>query len=85
VLTASGLPSPSTIVAGASVYEVWLIRPDGSAVAAAYLSHDPHGTWSAAIAGDLTAYSAVAATPEPAGGSPAPTSARVIQGPLNGA
>jgi anti-sigma-K factor RskA len=84
VLTATGLPSPGTIVARASVYEVWLIRPDGSAVAAGYLSHDPDGAWTAAIPGDVTGYSAVAATPEPAGGSPAPTGARVIQGSLDG-
>lgn len=84
VLTASGLPSPSTIVPRAAVYEVWLIRSNGSAVAAAYLSKDPDGTWSAAIHGDPSAYSTVAATPEPAGGSPAPTGARVIQGSLGG-
>ena len=84
VLRASGLPSPSTIVARAAVYEIWLIRPNGSAVAAAYLNKDPDGTWSAAIHGDMTAYSAVAATPEPAGGSPAPTGTRVIQGSLSG-
>ncbi len=85
VLTASGLPSPGRVSAGGSVYEVWLIRADGSAVAAAYLSHDPDGTWSAAVHGDLTAYSAVAATAEPAGGSPSPTGARVIQGSISGA
>jgi anti-sigma-K factor RskA len=84
VLTAKGLPSPNTVVAHAAVYEVWLIRGNGSAVGAAYLSQDPDGTWSAAIHGDLTAYTAVAATPEPAGGSPGPTGARVIQGSLGG-
>lgn len=83
VLTASGLPSPSSIVARASVYEVWLIRQNGSAVAVAYLSRGPDGTWSAAIQGDLSAYATVAATPEPAGGSPAPTGARVIQGSMS--
>jgi anti-sigma-K factor RskA len=82
VLTASGLPSPGSIVAGHSVYEVWLIRSNGSAVAAAYLSHNPDGTWSAVVHADLSAYAAVAATPEPAGGSSAPTAARVMQGAL---
>jgi anti-sigma-K factor RskA len=82
VLTATGLPSPGSVVAGRTVYEVWLIRSNGSAVAAAYLSHNPDGTWSAAVHGDLSAYSAVAATPEPAGGSPSPTGAKVIEGSL---
>jgi anti-sigma-K factor RskA len=53
-------------------------------VAAAYLSHNPDGTWSAAVHGDLSAYSVVAATPEPAGGSPTPTAAKVIEGSLTG-
>ncbi len=82
VLTATGLPSPSSVVAGRSVYEVWLIRSDGSAVAAAYLTHNPDGSWAAVVHGDMSAYTAVAATPEPAGGSRAPTGARVIQGTL---
>ena len=82
VLTASGLPSPGAVVSGRSVYEVWLIRPNGSAVAAAFLAHEPDGSWSAAMAGDMAAYSAVAATPEPAGGSPSPTGARVLQGAI---
>ncbi|MDQ6846656.1 MAG: anti-sigma factor [Candidatus Dormibacteraeota bacterium] len=82
VLTASGLPSPGAVSSGGSVYEVWLIHSDGSAVAAAYLSHNPDGTWSAAVHGDLTAYSAVAATAEPAGGSSSPTGTRVIQGAI---
>ncbi len=84
VLTATGLPSPSAVVAGRAVYEVWLIRSNGSAVAAAYLSHNPDGTWSAAVHGDLSTYSTVAATPEPAGGSQRPTGAKVIQGSLSG-
>jgi anti-sigma-K factor RskA len=84
VLTATGLPSPSSVVPGRAVYEVWLIRSNGSAVPAAYLSHNPDGTWSAAVHGDMTAYSSVAATPEPAGGSTTPTGAKVIQGSLNG-
>ena len=72
MLTASGLPSPGSVVAGRSVYEVWLIRSNGSSVAAAYLSHNPDGTWSAVLHGDMSAYAGVAATPEPAGGSRTP-------------
>ena len=83
VLTASGLPSPGTVAAGGSVYEVWLIRSNGSAVGVAYLSQNPDGSWSAAVHGDLSAYSAVAATAEPAGGSSSPTGAKVLQGPIS--
>jgi anti-sigma-K factor RskA len=82
VLTASGLPDPGAVSANDAVYEVWLIRSNGSVVAAAYLSRDPDGTWGAALHGDLSAYTAVAATAEPPGGSQAPTGARVLQGSL---
>lgn len=83
VLTVTGLPAPVTIAAGAGVYEVWLVRPDGAAVAAAYLSHEPDGTWGAALSGDMSTYSMVAATVEPPGGSSAPSGVRVIQATLN--
>ncbi len=82
VLTATGLPSPGAVVAGRSVYEVWLIRSNGAAVAVAFLSHNPDGTWSAGMHGNMSGYSGIAATPEPAGGSRAPTGAKVIQGTL---
>ena len=85
LLTASGLPSPGTVTARASVYEVWLIRSNGSAVGAAFLSQAPDGTWSAVVGGDMSAYTAVAATAEPAGGSRAPSGAPVIEGSLSGA
>jgi anti-sigma-K factor RskA len=83
VLTVAGLPAPATIARGDAVYEVWLVRPDGAAVAAAFLSQEPDGSWRAALNGDLTRYSAVAATVEPPGGSPSPTGARVIQAVLS--
>jgi anti-sigma-K factor RskA len=79
VLTVSGLPPPGSIARGDSVYEVWLVRPGVAPVAAAYLSQEPDGTWRAALHGDISTYSAVAATVEPPGGSSAPTGARVIQ------
>jgi anti-sigma-K factor RskA len=82
VLTVTGLPPPVTLAGGGAVYEVWLVRPDGSAVAAAYLSHQPDGTWSAAVPGDMSRYSKVAATVEPPGGSSAPSGVRVIQATL---
>ncbi len=82
VLTATGLPSPASVTAGRAVYEVWLIRSNGSAVGEAFLTRDPDGTWTAALRADLGSYTAVALTPEPAGGSPTPTGARVIEGSL---
>ena len=83
VLTVTGLPAPATIASRDAVYEVWLVRPDGAAVAAAYLSQEPDGNWSAAVYGDMSKYSIVAATAEPPGGSPTPSGVRVIQAPLN--
>jgi anti-sigma-K factor RskA len=83
VLTVAGLPAPATIARGDAVYEVWLVRADGAAVAAAFLSQQPDGSWSAALNGDLTRYSAVAATVEPAGGSRSPTGPRVIEAVLS--
>jgi anti-sigma-K factor RskA len=83
VLTVAGLPAPATIARSDAVYEVWLVRPDGAAVAAAFLNREPDGSWRAALHGDLTRYSAVAATVEPPGGSPSPTGARVLQAMLS--
>lgn len=83
VLTVTGLPAPATIASGDAVYEVWMVRPDGAAVAAAYLSQEPDGSWSAVVHGAMTTYSMVAATVEPSGGSPAPTGLKVIQATLN--
>lgn len=82
VLTVTGLPAPQSITAGGAVYEVWLVRPNGTAVAAAYLNQQPDGTWRAAVHGNISGYSAVAATVEPAGGSSAPSGVRVIEGTL---
>lgn len=85
VLTATGLPGPAQVAGGSAVYEVWLIRADHTAVAAAFLSQAPDGSWSAAMHGDMSAYSTVAATVEPAGGSVAPTGPEVLQAGLTGA
>jgi anti-sigma-K factor RskA len=83
VLTVTGLSSPSTIAKGGGVYEVWLVRPDGVPVPAAYLSQQPDGTWSAAVNANINSYSVVAATVEPPGGSHTPSAARVFQATLN--
>jgi anti-sigma-K factor RskA len=83
VVTVTGLSSPSTITRGGGVYEVWLVRPDGVPVPAAYLSQQPDGTWSAAVNGNISSYSLVAATVEPAGGSRTPSAVRVFQASLN--
>jgi Anti-sigma-K factor rskA len=83
VLTVTGLPAPAAVASGASVYEVWLLRPTGSAVAAAFLDRQPDGTWTAVMHGSLSGFSTVAATAEPVGGSTAPSGSAVIQGSLN--
>jgi anti-sigma-K factor RskA len=83
VLTVTGLPPPSTVATGGGVYEVWLVPPAGAPVPAAYLSQQPDGTWSAAVNGNISSYSAVAATVEPAGGSRTPSAVRVFQAALN--
>lgn len=84
VLTVTGLPGPASIAGRTGVYEVWLLRPNGAAVPATYLSQDPDGTWSAALHSDLAGYSTVAATVEPQGGSLTPTGVKVIEGFLTG-
>lgn len=80
VMTLSGLPDPTT--PGGSVprvYEVWLVSGSGATDGVAFLSQSPlDRTWSTVIHGDLSSYSAVAATAEPYGGSPKPTSAELL-------
>ncbi|MEO8899647.1 MAG: anti-sigma factor [Candidatus Dormibacter sp.] len=83
VLTATGLPGAAAVAGQpGAIYEVWLIDANGVAVAAAYLGQGPDGTWSAAIHEDMGAYTSLAATVEPLGGSPQPTGIKVIQGSL---
>ncbi|MBV8445203.1 MAG: anti-sigma factor [Candidatus Dormibacteraeota bacterium] len=80
VMTVSGLPKlvPST-GAPAPVYEVWLVRANGTAQGVAFLEQSPTtASWSTAIHADLSQYVAVAATAEPAGGSPAPTGPQLL-------
>jgi Anti-sigma-K factor rskA, C-terminal len=83
VLTLTGLP-PLPVVGRqpVGVYEVWLIRPDGSADPGAYLSPSPDGrTWSAVVPGDLATYRAVATTREPHLGDLVPTGPELIRIP----
>lgn len=81
VLTVEGL-TPPRVGNAAGVYEVWLIRRDGSASAAAFLTQSPDGDWTAAVHGDMSAFISVAATVEPSGGSLVPTGAKVVVGSL---
>lgn len=80
VMSVSGLPKlvPSA-GAPAPVYEVWLVRANGTAQGVAFLEQSPTTTsWSTVIHADLSQYVAVAATAEPAGGSPAPTGPQLL-------
>jgi anti-sigma-K factor RskA len=85
VLTVQGLPGPDAAgTPGQHVYEVWLIPSSGAAVPAAFLTLQPDGrTWTAVMSGDMSRYRTVAATIEPAGGSPAPTGAEVLTASLS--
>jgi anti-sigma-K factor RskA len=80
VLTVHGLALlPST-----EVYEVWLIPAHGAPKGVAFLSPSPSGGgWTAVVNGSLDGYDSVAATNEPAGGSPAPTGSQVLIGQLS--
>jgi anti-sigma-K factor RskA len=80
VLLVNGLqPLPST-----KTYEVWLIPSQGSPKGVAFLSPSPQvGGWVAAIPGSLAGYKSLAATVEPAGGSPTPSNSEVLSGQLS--
>lgn len=64
-------------------YQLWLIR-DGERTSGAVFSTDEenYGGMRIKVAGSLLEYSAVDITIEPAGGSPQPTGALVLGGPL---
>lgn len=64
-------------------YQVWLIR-NGERTSGAVFSTDEesYGGMRIKVAGSLLEYSDVGITIEPAGGSPQPTGARVLGGPL---
>ena len=80
VLTVTGLaPAQSGSGGDPHVYEVWLIPPGGAPQGSAFLTQSPvNRTWSAVIHTNVTQYTAVAATEEPAGGSPVPTGAQLL-------
>jgi anti-sigma-K factor RskA len=79
VLTVKGLnPLPAT-----EVYEVWLIPKQGSPQGVAFLTPGPNGgPWTAVMHGNMAAYKSIAATVEPAGGSPTPSDTEVLSGQL---
>lgn len=80
VMTVTGLPPPAASGGAApQVYEVWLVGRSGATQGVAFLSQSPvNRTWSTVIHSDLSQYVAVAATEEPYGGSPMPTSAQLL-------
>lgn len=82
VLTVTGLPGPTGVSGGDSVYEVWLLPTSGPPVPGAFLTKAPDGTWDAVIRGDMAGYASIAATVEPAGGSSVPTGPEVLQAPI---
>lgn len=80
VMTVSWLPTPVS-VAGVppQVYEVWLVRANGSAEGVGFLEQAPAASsWSTVIDADLSRFVSVAATAEPLGGSPQPTGPQLL-------
>lgn len=84
LVSVSGLPAPARGGGGENVYELWLIKPDGQALPAGYLSQSPNGDWTAALDTGVSGYAKLAATVEPPGGSRAPTGVMVVEGSLPG-
>jgi anti-sigma-K factor RskA len=80
ILSVKGLaPLPTT-----EVYEVWLIPAHGSPKGVAFLSPGPQGgPWTAVMSGNMALYKSIAATVEPAGGSPVPSDTEVLSGQLS--
>ena len=80
VMTVTGLPQPAASGAALpQVYEVWLVSGSGATDGVAFLSQSPvNHSWSTVVHSDLSQYVAVAATEEPYGGSPKPTSAQLL-------
>lgn len=83
VLTVTGLPGPSHVSGGASVYEVWLLPASGPPVPGAFLTQAPDGTWDALIRANVSTYASVATTVEPVGGSSVPTGPEILQAPIS--
>lgn len=80
VLTVHGMPAPPVVNNQATgVYEVWLMRPNGSAQPVAYLTRAPGGTsWTAVIEGDISGSTMVATTLESDAGHPVPSGPEVL-------
>ncbi|HEV3124450.1 MAG TPA: anti-sigma factor [Candidatus Dormibacteraeota bacterium] len=81
VLSVDGL-TPIETVNGrpTAMYEVWLIRPDGSPTAAAFLTPTPDGKhWTAAMNADVSQYAAVATTREAPGNTDYPRGTEVLR------
>lgn len=80
IMTVTGLPQRISVVgAPQPVYEVWLVRANGSAEGVGFLEQTPATrTWSTVIDADISRFVAVAATVEPAGGSPEPTGPQLL-------
>jgi anti-sigma-K factor RskA len=81
VLSVDGLaPIPMVDNRPTAMYEVWLIRPDGSPTAAAFLTPTPDGKhWTAAMTADASQYSAVATTREAPGNTVSPRGTEVLR------
>ena len=83
VVTVSGLPQPTLAGGTPGAYELWLVPASGPPHPAGFLSLSPAThEWTGAISADLAPFVTVAATTEPAGGSPSPTGSQLFSVPL---
>ena len=79
VFTSRGMPAPP----GSKVYQLWLMRPDGSATSAGLLSLAPDGSTVPVLASGLLPGDRVGVTVEPAGGTTRPTTTPVVVIPVS--
>jgi anti-sigma-K factor RskA len=79
VFTSRGMPAQP----GSKVYQLWLIRSNGSATSAGLLSRAPDGTTVPVLASGLVAGDRVGVTVEPAGGTTRPTTTPIVVIPVS--
>jgi anti-sigma-K factor RskA len=74
VFTSRGMPAQP----GSKVYQLWLMRADGTATSAGLLSLSPDGTTVPVLASGLVHGDRVGVTVEPAGGTTQPTTTPIV-------
>jgi len=78
VFTSAGLPG----LPAAKVYQLWILKPDGSATSAGLLAALANGSTAPVLAAGLAHGDQVGVTVEPAGGTTKPTTTPIVVIPL---